>query len=108
MGKWQSICQIRQYFPPPHNCAIQYSMSWGSPSAINTLPMPCMHSLPKQRSVFHLQDPHTRLCYDQSIGASSIVAIYYSGMIFPNTSDDTHLIAYFLMLGSEWMLILYN
>ena len=40
--------------------------------------------------------------------ASSIVAIYYSGMTFPNTSDDTHLIAYFLMLGSERMLILYN
>ena len=40
--------------------------------------------------------------------ASSIVAIYYSGMTFPNASDDTHLIAYFLMLGSERMLILYN
>ena len=26
IGKWQSIRQIRQYFPPPYNCAIRYSL----------------------------------------------------------------------------------
>ena len=40
---------------------------------------------------FQLQDPHTRLCYDQAL-----------------VHHDTDLITYFLMLSSERMLILYN